>query len=93
MNKKIVLILILAVVVLGCGAFGYNYFMKEEAKPSVQVLPDGVTVEGTNGGGQFTFCADKCGDGICQLNGSACDDTDFSCICQETKEACPADCK
>lgn len=50
--------------------------------PQVQLQPQGSLI----------VCADKCGDGICQPVGTICDDN-LNCVCSETKEDCPSDCK
>ncbi len=52
-----------------------------------------IKAEGQNGGGTLTVCLDKCGDGICQTVDKNCTGDSFSCVCKETKEECPKDCK
>ena len=49
-------------------------------------------LEGNNGGGTFTVCLDKCGDGICQKPDPNCKN-DLNCVCPETKTDCSEDCK
>ncbi|MDP3882481.1 MAG: hypothetical protein Q8Q48_00280 [Candidatus Staskawiczbacteria bacterium] len=50
-----------------------------------------VQVEGV-GGGDFMICIDQCGDNVCQPAGTVCPDS-LNCICAETPEECPQDCK
>lgn len=40
----------------------------------------------------FSICVEQCGDGICQPVGTICKDS-LNCVCAETKEDCPSDCK
>ncbi|MBI2054011.1 MAG: hypothetical protein HYT36_01635 [Candidatus Staskawiczbacteria bacterium] len=53
-------------------------------------LPE-IKIEAIQGTG-LSICQDKCGDGVCQAEESECD-KGMNCICKETKEECPADCK
>jgi len=56
-------------------------------KPSVDInIPTIDTQPG------LTVCVEKCGDGICQPAGTACNDN-LNCTCAETREDCPQDCK
>lgn len=57
----------------------------------VTPLPS-LSVEANGSGGIFTICSDKCGDGICQKKDPECKDN-MNCICPETKDDCPQDCK
>ena len=53
-----------------------------------------IQAEGGTGLGSLTVCSDKCGDGICQKTDPACGkDTNLNCICPETPQECPKDCK
>lgn len=62
--------------------------------PSVQVQIGGVQANGENGGGILTVCMDKCGDGICQKTDPNCGKNNtLNCICPETSQNCPKDCK
>jgi hypothetical protein len=60
--------------------------------PSVQVqLQAAGGAEEDDG---FSVCLDKCGDGQCQASDPGCDKkNNMNCICSETKEECPQDCK
>lgn len=58
---------------------------------NIQVTPDGIQADGTNGGGTLTVCSDKCGDGVCQTSDPECND--LNCTCVEDPQECPQDCK
>jgi hypothetical protein len=105
MNKKTLLILVIAFVVLFvAGFFIFQYTDKIE---SVQGNPAGSQEtesspannetgsekieEATKPTGSLLICADKCGDGICQISNENCGEID--CICLETPQDCPQDCK
>ena len=62
----------------------------------VQLQAGGVQVQATDGNsnGNFSVCSDKCGDGICQKTDPNCTkDNSMNCICPETPQECPQDCK
>ena len=61
--------------------------------PDVQLeaQDDGGSVQG-NGDGVLTVCSDKCDDGACQKGDIYCTDN-LNCVCPETPESCPQDCK
>ena len=61
--------------------------------PQVQIQAGDVQAQGDSGGGTFSICLDKCEDGICQKIDSNCGEDDISCICPETPQECPQDCK
>lgn len=66
--------------------------------PQVQIQAGGVQAQGEPGGypglGTLSVCSDKCGDGVCQKTDSNCDkDNNLNCICLETPQECPQDCK
>lgn len=53
----------------------------------------GIKVEGGNSGG-LTVCSDRCGDGVCQQADPDCGaGNNLNCVCPETKDDCPQDCK
>ena len=58
---------------------------------SVILESSGITVEGEGSGG-LVACRDLCDDGICQKTDPQCK-YDLNCICAETPQDCPADCK
>lgn len=59
-----------------------------------QVEVGGVQAQGEGGFGTLSVCVDKCGDGICQKTDSTCGkDNNLNCICPETHQGCPHDCK
>lgn len=60
--------------------------------PSVQVQLQAVGGAEEDDG--FSVCLDKCGDGQCQASDSGCDRANnMNCICPETAQECPQDCK
>jgi len=62
--------------------------------PQIQIQAGGVQVQGENGGGSLSVCLDKCGDGICQKTDPNCGkDNNLNCICPETPQECPQDCR
>lgn len=108
-NKNIVIIcsllLILALVFIFALAYKYQNTAVPDNKSSPSQLKEdnmglqdqGVKVlepkiEGGDSGGFLTICADKCGDGVCQETDADCDNN-LNCICQETSQECPQDCK
>lgn len=62
-----------------------------EEVPKIGVNVGGVQTEGGNQKG-LTICSDKCGDGVCQAADPECK-KDMNCICAETPQDCPQDCK
>jgi len=67
----------------------------QETNESSQVQSEtGIRVEAQaeNGGGTLFMCEDKCGDGVCQADDPNCAQTG-SCVCAETADDCPQDCK
>jgi len=63
--------------------------------PQVQIQAGGIQTEENSGGGSLSVCLDKCGDGICQKTDSECAKTNsnLNCVCAETPQDCPQDCK
>ena len=61
----------------------------EESK--LEGMP-GVQTEGTDSE-RLIICADKCGDGVCQKTDPTCEKGNLNCVCAETKQDCPQDCK
>jgi len=61
--------------------------------PQAQIEADGIQVEGSNAGGGLSICFDKCGDSICQKSDPDCRENSLNCICPETPQECPQDCK
>lgn len=51
-----------------------------------------IQAEGDNGGGTFSVCLDKCGDGVCQTSSAGCQDG-LNCTCIETPQDCSQDCQ
>ena len=59
------------------------------SSPQIQIEAQGI-----GGQGGLTICSDKCGDGICQKTDPTCGkDNNLNCICAETNQDCPDDCK
>jgi len=53
-----------------------------------------IKTEGNTGIGSLTVCLDQCGNGVCQKSDTNCEKNDGSnCICAETPQECPQDCK
>lgn len=63
-----------------------------QPEPEVKLENTGIEIQG-GGGGSLTICADKCGDNICQSTVPECKAGSPNCICVETKNDCPQDCK
>jgi hypothetical protein len=62
--------------------------------PQVQIQPGDMQVEGGEGKGSFSVCLDRCGDNICQTTDPNCaPGNNLSCVCEETHQSCPQDCK
>jgi hypothetical protein len=62
--------------------------------PQVQIKPGDVQIEGGDGKGSFSVCLDRCGDNICQTTDPNCaPGNNLSCVCEETHQSCPQDCK
>ncbi len=110
LDKKVLIILITAlVVILLIGFIVYKYISgslvdvknltggaqtEQNNTPQVQIQADGVQVQGENGGGTFSVCLDKCGDGVCQETDPNCGKGNgLNCICPENPQECPQDCK
>ncbi len=101
MNKKnLLVIIILAAAVVIAGFFAFLY-MNQSKNAGVENSVGGTSVEQQNTsentpaaqvGGGLTVCLDKCGDGICQKSDPDCKDS-MNCICPETPQECPQDCK
>ncbi len=54
--------------------------------------PDAQIETGDRGGG-LIICADQCGNGVCQGQDLECPKNSLNCICPETPQECPQDCK
>ncbi len=61
--------------------------------PKTQIETGGIQVEGGNIKGGLIVCLDKCGDNICQKTDPNCKENSMNCICPETHQECPQDCK
>jgi hypothetical protein len=59
----------------------------------VEIQTDAIQSEGENGGGTLTICLDECGNGTCQIEDTECAENGMNCVCAETPEDCPQDCK
>jgi len=67
---------------------------EDNNNPQVQVEVGGIQAQGGNGQGMLSVCLDKCGDGVCQKTDPNCGkDNNLNCICPETPQDCPEDCK
>lgn len=106
MKNKILMIVILVVPLLFIGGFSLykhivptktDYIIREtgdnsektsnntaDQKNKIEDIPTGLYV-----------CADRCGDNICQFADPECgeENTNLNCICPETNQDCPQDCK
>lgn len=60
--------------------------------PQIEIEAEAVTGDSSSGG-MLIVCLDKCGDSICQKIDEKCQSQSLNCICPETKEECPQDCK
>lgn len=79
-DKKVLLILIVTTVVVLFVGF-LAYYVADAAFLGLD----------STGGGALNVCLNRCGDGICQELDSNCGRN--NCICQETYQYCPRDCK
>jgi len=61
----------------------------EEEQSSIDTLSPQIEIESQPG---LSICADKCGDGVCQASDPECKNS-MNCVCPETKQDCPSDCK
>jgi hypothetical protein len=54
-----------------------------------------VQIQTENGGesGGLIVCVDKCGDNVCQKTDPSCQPNSMNCVCPETSQDCPQDCK
>lgn len=100
MNKKIILILIVAFAVFFiAGVLVFQYINKIESTENNSVNTEKSPAnseavknkENKENKGSLIICADKCGDGICQISNEDCGEID--CICLETPQDCPKDCQ
>lgn len=109
MEKRLITSIIAVVAVLIIGTIIYSAMAKpagyvnnsnnieNSAVPSASPNPSTnisveVKTDGNNSGG-LLICADQCGDGICQEKDLSCKEGNLNCICPETKDDCPKDCK
>lgn len=107
MKKILIISVIVIVVVLAAGFFVFKFLTQPEnliqteqpnnqnnteEVPQVQLEVGGVQTEGENNQGGLIICSDKCGDGVCQKSDPECKDN-MNCICPETPQDCPQDCK
>ena len=71
-----------------------NLNQNNNSLPQVQIQAGGAQAQGENGAGTISVCLYKCGDGICQKTDPNCGkDNNLNCICPETPQECPQDCK
>lgn len=104
MNKKILIVFIIGLIAFtAAGFFVFKYSREvktavensantEEEESGLEIIGSPqAEIETTQGVGLFV-CVDKCGDGVCQLSDPECEDN-LNCVCGETKEECPADCR
>ncbi|OGZ62451.1 MAG: hypothetical protein A3C58_03625 [Candidatus Staskawiczbacteria bacterium RIFCSPHIGHO2_02_FULL_34_10] len=108
-DRKILLVVILLILVLIGSFFLYKNLnqnnnletqqenlnkkdntLDQKEKPQIQLNNPDIEVQG--GGGLF-ICSDLCGDGICQKTEPTCKNGSLNCICPETPQECPQDCK
>ncbi len=62
--------------------------------PKTQTYAQGNQAQGDIGGGILSICVSKCGDGVCQKTDPNCGkNNNLNCICLETTQNCPGDCK
>ena len=99
-KKNIIIVLVLLVIILVVGFFVLSNKTEQKNStnnnvPQVQVqLQNGAVVaqpSNNSSQGSLTVCLDKCGDGICQTNPDC--KPGANCLCPETKQECPQDCK
>ena len=94
-DKKILIISIIAfVAILLIGFLVYRNLSFGGAKVESNNSSSQVEIEtkGTNNKGTITVCVDECGNGVCQKVNPYCADN-LNCVCEETPQECPQDCK
>ena len=73
---------------------GQNQHSAEVTPGDNSIIENPVQIEADTGGGGLTICMDKCGDNVCQKSDPDCDTKkSMNCICPETPQDCPQDCK
>ncbi len=91
-DKKILIILAIAfVIILALGFLVYKYLNFSGVE--VENSAGGVKTESELNKGAVTVCLDECGNGKCQKLDPGCDVGSLNCICAETPQDCPQDCK
>lgn len=108
-KKILIISIIILTAVLSAGFFVFKYSKEIKKSPQDSVLQENLEkeeqseeeqpsidteslqIETEQQTGLF-ICADKCGDGVCQASDSECKNN-MNCVCLETKEECPQDCK
>ena len=66
---------------------------KPISQKNATVQVGGIKAQGSSGQGTLIICSDTCGDGVCSNAVPVCKEGDFNCICAESHESCPVDCK
>jgi len=104
---KILIIVVVAVSLAGLGTYFYLASSGIKVKNAtggvqtqgnnaapVQIEVGGVKAGGESGQGLLSVCMDKCGDDVCQKTDPNCGEGgNLNCVCPETPQDCPQDCK
>jgi hypothetical protein len=108
-KKFLIASIIVLAVILVAGLLAYKYIglapkvenslggaeIESPAQEQTISTPQTSTQSGTQNVGSLTICVDKCGDGACQVADTECgkNDNNLNCICPESPQDCPEDCK
>ncbi|MEK7562421.1 MAG: hypothetical protein AAB509_01955 [Patescibacteria group bacterium] len=108
-KKILIIIIVAAITILVAGFLVFKYLGQAKGintentagganieKPAESTDVPKVEIEavgGTGKGGGLTICADRCGDNVCQNTAPECAESSLNCVCVETPQDCPADCK
>lgn len=103
----ILIIILVAIILLGIAAYRYLIVDRVNVQNSVSGTETEMQASDQDSGNPLEnsvpelkiepepglfICVDKCGDGICQTSDPECKDS-MNCVCPESQQECPQDCK